>query len=324
MDNYLHKPIAVIGAGSIGERYIRLLYNLGFNNIVVYRRSEKPFKSIGEAEVKVVYTFEELLAESIVCAIIATPTHLHLEQAVFFAEKGIHILVEKPLSNTLEGIQLLKNIVKKNNVFILVGYMMRFHPLICDLKEIISNEYYGKLISIQSKWAEYLPDWHPWEDYRISYASNKKMGGGVALTLSHDIDLAFFLTSSKLQNFSIFKNYCPSLNIDVESSADIILEFNNKIIANIHLNFFEIIKERYTKLCFEKGTIVFDYFNNKYFVKSKEDQIEKLLNDFQRDDLFTSQIRYFFSILTNNTDYTQFSSENINTSESIIKICLNE
>ena len=80
--------------------------------------------------------------------------------------------------------------------------MMRFHPLICDLKEIISNEYYGKLISIQSKWAEFLPDWHPWEDYRISYASNKKMGGGVALTLSHDIDLAFFLTSSKLQNFS--------------------------------------------------------------------------------------------------------------------------
>jgi len=324
MNNFISKPIAIIGAGSIGERYIRLLNNLGFNNIVVYRRSNKIFKDIGSANVKVVHSFEGLFAESIYCAIIATPTHLHLEQAILLAEKGIHLLVEKPLSHTLDGIEELKKIVEKNNIFIHIGYMMRFHPLILELKAIISDQEYGKLISVQSKWAEFLPDWHPWEDYRLSYASNKKMGGGVALTLSHDIDLAIYLAAGQLNMFSTYKNYCSSLEIDVESSADIILKFDNNIIANIHLNFFEKINERYTKLCFENATIVFNYLENKLTIRNKEVEKVRTIDSFERDNLFRDQLIYFFSMLSYNDNYYNYSIENLNTSSSIIKICNND
>lgn len=321
MNNFLNKPIAIIGAGSIGERYIRVLNNLRFSNLIVYRRKSKLFKDIGSANVKVVHTFEDLYAESVFCAIIATPTNLHLEQAILLAEQGVHLLVEKPLSHTLDGINILRKIVEKNNIFIHIGYMMRFHPIILELKSIINHQEYGNLISIQSKWAEFLPDWHPWEDYRTSYASNKKMGGGVALTLSHDIDLAFYLAAGQLKMFSTYKNYCPSLEIDVESSADIILKFDNNIIANIHLNFFEKIKERFTKLCFENASVNFSYFENKLVIKNKEIEIVKIIDCFERDDLFRDQLVYFFSILSSNNYYHNYSIENLNTSSSIIKIC---
>ncbi|MEI2709772.1 MAG: hypothetical protein V9E96_12270 [Chitinophagaceae bacterium] len=66
-------------------------------------------------------------------------------------------------------------------------------------------------MNIQTFWGEYLPAWHPWEDYRTSYAAQKENGGGAALTLSHDIDVVNWIANSAVQRYSSFANHHSAL-----------------------------------------------------------------------------------------------------------------
>jgi predicted dehydrogenase len=320
MTNELNSPILVIGAGSIGERHIRVLWSLGYSNIHVFRRQERPFRDIGNASIQVHLTWDEVIKLNPYAAFICSPTSLHLEQTLFCIENGIHVFVEKPLTNDLEGIQQISNALVAKEVYLQVGYMMRFHPLIKKIKEEIFLKNYGGLISIQSKWAEYLPDWHPWEDYTQSYAAKKELGGGVALTLSHDIDLAIYLADSSVNSAHIMKNYKSKLEVDVESGAEIILQFENKITANIHLNFYEKQKERFLKLVFDEASFHFDFFHSSLTIHSiKKSEIIQL-KAFDRNDLFVSQTKWFFEQIRQ-TNRTEISFEQIKSSEQIIKIC---
>ena len=146
--------------------------------------------------------------------------------------------------------------------------MMRFHPLILKIKDIVETKKYGNLISFDTIWGEYLPDWHPWEDYRSSYASNKNLGGGVSLTLSHDIDLVIWLVNSSVYKTKHIKNFRSSLEVDVESGSDILYEFKNGVTGHSHMNYFSKHNQRDYSFIFENATIQFNYYESKVVVKA--------------------------------------------------------
>ncbi len=323
MTEFYNKPVVVFGAGSIGERHIRNLWALGFKNIFVFRQRNLPFRDIADAKVTVIKTWEEVQQINPFAAVITSPTSLHISQAQKCVELGIHVLIEKPLSSEIESLDQFENMVKKHHVFVYVGYMNRFHPLILKIKEIISQKTFGNLISIQSKWAEYLPDWHPWEDYRESYAARKELGGGVALTLSHDIDMALFLANDQIKKYAVVKNYKSNLELNVESGADFLMLFNNDITANIHLNFYEKVKERFLKLVFDEASIQFDFFTSTLTIKKQEGETKEVLENFDRNDLFLSQTKYFFDKIESGFQIEESISQ-INDSRLIIAMCNNE
>lgn len=313
-------PIIIFGGGSIGERHIKNFWSLGYKNLLVFRRKKSTFRTIDNIDLKIITTWEEVKNSQSKIAVICTPTSKHLSQTIKCTKLGMNVLVEKPLSNTADGFEELCHAVKKFNTFIYVGYMMRFHPLIRKIRSIVDNREYGNLIAIQSVWSEYLPDWHPWEDYRDSYASRAELGGGVSLTLSHDIDLAIFLVDSPVKDFFTLKNYRSKLKVNVESGSDTLIRFKNGATANIHLNFFEKTKERYSKFMFDEATIIFDYFSSSLTVKSPDEINEKTnLSKFERNDMFLSQTKYFISRLKDFS--SQDSIQNINESQKIINIC---
>jgi len=321
-DKFLNQPIVVFGAGSIGERHIRNLWQLGFRNIAVFRQRNLPFRDIADAKVTIIKTWDEVEKIKPIAAIITSPTSFHMAQAIECINRNIHILVEKPLSNTTENFEILKTAIRINPVFVYVGYMMRFHPLILKAKQIVESQLYGDLISIQSKWAEYLPDWHPWEDYRTSYAAQKSLGGGVALTLSHEIDLCNNLSNSEVRSSFIQKNYKSKLEIDVESGADILIKYENDTTSNIHLNFYEKCKERFLRIVLDDASLIFDYFNSTLTIKTNfQEDIVFTEKNFDRNDMFLEQTKYFFSKLNHFT--LEESLQQVENSEQIIKICNN-
>lgn len=317
------KQIVVFGVGSIGERHIKNLWNLGFKNITVFRQRNLPLRDLNGINIKIINTWREFEIDKPFAAIICTPTSQHLAQTLKCAELGVHCLIEKPLSNDLKNFSQLRKVVKQNNVFIYIGYMMRFHPLILRIKKMIDEKTYGNLISLSSKWGEYLPDWHPWENYKESYAAKKELGGGVALTLSHDIDMANFLIKTKVIKHWVLKNFNSNLGIEVESGADILVEYEDKITANIQLNFHEKNKERFLKLIFDEASVNFNFFNSELIILDKNGKAQILEEkNFDRNDLFINQLEYFFSKVI---DFkTQESIKNIDSSELIIKMCNNE
>jgi predicted dehydrogenase len=322
-DNILHKPILVIGAGSIGERHIRNLWSLGYTNLYVYRQRNLPFRDIGEANVKILLNWEDVEALKPFACIIATPTSQHITQVIACIKLGSHVLVEKPLSHNLEQTTELLKLVEQKNVYLRIAYMQRFHPLVKKLKQYVEEKTFGNLLSITAKWGDYLPAWHPWEDYRQSYAAKRELGGGVALTLSHEIDIVNWLAQSKPLTYFTLKNYSSKLEMDVESGCDILIKYENGLSGNIQLNYFEKTPERYVKLVFDEASVSFEYFNNLIEVKLPNGQLEKITaNTFDRNDMFLEQTAHFFQ---KTSQYKLNDSiEQIEESIQIIKICNHE
>ena len=189
--------ILVVGAGSIGKRHLKNLIQIGIdtsNLIVVETRDDRRaevqslgidniFQSIDDA------TLKHKIDEAIICS----PTSLHIEQAIELANKNIHLMIEKPLSRDLQDIDQLKNIVEENNLAVLMAYIFRFSPLTKKVKEILEKNTIGRVLYVRGEFSEYLPDWHPWEDYRSFYMAKKSEGGGSILDQSHIMDLVHYL-----------------------------------------------------------------------------------------------------------------------------------
>lgn len=316
-------PVLVIGAGSIGERHIANLLQIGFTNIFVYRQRNLPYRSINPEDVTTVTDWNIIQSTVFSFAIICTPTDQHLNQTLTCIELGMHVLVEKPLSHTLEGIELLKQAVQTHNRIVHVAYMMQFHPHLAKVETIIKEKTYGALMAISTNWGSYLPDWHPYEDYKTSYASQKNMGGGVALTLSHDIDIVNRLAGGTLVNVNKHFGYTNTLQIDAESVADFHLNYSNGVIAHVHLNYLEQVPRRNYTFLFEGGTIIIDYFEGTMQIINKLINETQHIKNFDRNDMFIDELAYFMQ-LTELQDCCTHSLKQINDSEVIIKICIDE
>ncbi|MBE9466385.1 Gfo/Idh/MocA family protein [Dyadobacter subterraneus] len=313
-------PILIFGAGSIGERHIYILQNLGYRNIWIYRQRNLPLRNIDK---KIVNIFSDLIKIDQIkpkAAIICTPTFQHLEQALFCAERGIHILIEKPLSHNLTDCDKLITASIKHNVHVQVAYMLRYHDFFQDIKSIIENNKMGNLLSMQTYWGEYLPDWHPWEDYRQSYAARKEQGGGAALTLSHDIDLLNWLSESAVTSWKILKNYRSSLEINVESGADILIGYENGITAHCHVNFHELNSKRSYRFVFDEGSIEIDFLLSIMTTFYQKKTIIKTIPDFNRNELYKAQTLDFFKKI-NDGNFREGSLRSLEESKVIISIC---
>ncbi|MBC8046669.1 MAG: Gfo/Idh/MocA family oxidoreductase [Fimbriimonadaceae bacterium] len=314
-------PILIIGAGSIGERHIRNLWNLGYHNLFVFRIRNLPFRDIAGAQVQVITDWEYINDMRPFAAFICTPTAQHMQQTIDCLQLDMHVFVEKPLSHNLERFDELKELVKEKNKYLQVGYMMRFHPLILQIKDHISNKTYGNLISFHTHWGSYLPNWHPWEDYKNSYAAKKELGGGVALTLSHDLDLANWIVNTDIISHHSIFNRSSQLDIDVESVTDFLIQYNNNITGHVHLNYLEHEPRRQYEFIFEEAVMQMNYFKNELQIISPKGNKNILLQDFDRNDLFSNEVKYFFAQVSEKEDHTEQSLRQINESEIIIKMC---
>jgi predicted dehydrogenase len=178
----------IAGYGSIGRRHMRNLLALGERDIVLYRshRSTLPDEELAGFQVET--DLQKALEASPQAVIIANPTAIHLDVAIPAAERGCHILLEKPVSHNLERLPELKAALKRGGGRVLVGFQFRFHPCIVKAAALLKDGAIGKPLSAHAHYGDYMPGWHPWEDYRKSYSARDELGGGVALTLCHPLD----------------------------------------------------------------------------------------------------------------------------------------
>ncbi|GHB83388.1 Gfo/Idh/MocA family protein [Persicitalea jodogahamensis] len=316
-----NSPILVFGAGSIGERHLGILQKLGYTNLWVYRQRNLPLRTLDSAGLRIVTDLSSLDDIAFKAAIICTPTAQHMFQTLWCVRRGIPVLVEKPLAHSLENFQELKDALNEHQTYIQVAYMLRYHPFFQKLKKWIESNELGYFLSMQTYWGEYLPDWHPWEDYRDSYAARRELGGGVALTLSHDLDLANWLAGKQVVCWNTLKNYRSGLEINVESGADVSLRYQNGITAHCHLNFHERVPRRWYRFVFEEGSVEVDYLKASCSVlRPGQEPDTQVLENFDRNQLFENQIRDFLQTV-NKGSFGESALRTLAESETILRIC---
>lgn len=316
-----HECILIIGAGSIGERHIRNLWQLGYDNLTVFRQRNLPFRNIADAKVRVITEWGEVIKQRPVVAFICTPTSQHMQQIQNCLKLNMHVFAEKPLSHDLNGMDELKLLIKEKNKILQVAYMMRFHPLIKKLKEFLESKSYGDLISFHTHWGSYLPDWHPWEDYREGYAAKKSYGGGVALTLSHDLDLVNWLVNSNVKEYKKEFTYDALPDIDVECIADYIISYESGVTGSVHLSYVEKVPERHYFFVFENASILINYFADSMEIRTTGGSEMIIASDFDKNVHFIEEIKYFFHAIDKMEAYREFSLSQVDESEILIKMC---
>ena len=186
-------------------------------------------------------TMAEALAFKPQLAVIANPASFHLSNAMPLAEIGVHLLIEKPLSVTTEGIEDLIKACKKTSAVLAVGYNLRFLQSLQKFKSMLDDYVIGDVWSVRSEIGQYLPSWREASDYRQSVSAQQELGGGVLLELSHEIDYLSWIFG-EVDFVQAILTQQSDLEIDVEDTAHLILGFvsngtEKPLIATVNLDF---------------------------------------------------------------------------------------
>src|SRR5688572_30326857 len=179
----------VVGYGSIGRRHAENLLALGIRRLLIVRRATRQNTAFHPpAEVEVVHEAEAAIERGVDLAIICTPTRLHFQAAAPFLAAGMPVLIEKPVAADVAEGRRLQMLAEKHETPCGTAYCMRYHPAYALARATIQQGRLGKVLYAKAWFESWLPDWHPWEDYRQSYAARSDLGGGVLPTLDHEID----------------------------------------------------------------------------------------------------------------------------------------
>jgi predicted dehydrogenase len=226
----------IAGLGSIGTRHLNNLVALGEQDILLYRTHQSMPPDTPLSNLVIETDLTAALSHQPDAVIITNPTALHLDIAIPAAEAGCHLLIEKPVSHNWSRIDQFVNIVAKNCCRVLVGYQFRFHPGLLHVKQLLSQGAIGRPLTARAHWGEYLPGWHPWQDYRQGYSALPELGGGVVLTLSHPLDYLLWMFGEVEQLHTITGKF-GDLDIAVEDTAEILAKFKHGPVASIHLDY---------------------------------------------------------------------------------------
>ena len=269
--------ILVVGLGSMGKRRIRNLQFLKQKDILGFDPRED---RCGEARKKYqIHTFsniDDAVKENPDAMIISTPPDLHMKYAKIALRNKIHFFTEASVvqDEMLEVIDMLKESEKVG----LPSCTMRYHPIVKEIRKILAENLIGKPLSFQYHSGQYLPDWHPWEDYRKFYVSKKETGACKEIV---PFELVWLIDMfGDIKSVLGRKAKVSDLEADIDDIYNILLEFSNGIEALMTIDVIARFPFRQLKILGEKGVIFADWSskNVKYFTK-ENDWIENKVYD---------------------------------------------
>jgi predicted dehydrogenase len=236
----------VVGYGSIGKRHARLLSDMGHEVAVASRQSECPFRLFPALEVAI----SEFHPDYVV---LANRTSNHYGSLCALAEmdfRGI-VLVEKPLFDSPRDIPA--------NRFLRagVGYNLRFHPAITDLRTMLQDQ---PAIMANAYVGQYLPDWRPETDYRLTSSAHRQAGGGVLRDLSHELDYLNWLLGPWTRVAALGGRH-SSLDIDTDDAFALIVAAERCPMITLGLNYLDRPGRRTCSVQTGKGTAFADLRN---------------------------------------------------------------
>lgn len=291
------EPVLIAGFGSIGRRHFQNLRALGCSQFVFYRTYQS---TISDPEIGAwpsTGNLDEALAQRPQIAVIANPSARHLEVALAAARAGCHLFIEKPLSHSLEHCQELAELVLQQKLTTMIGCQFRFHPLLKSLRRQLGEGRLGEVLGARAEWGEYLPDWHPWEDYRKSYSARADLGGGVVLTLIHPLDYMLWLFGPADEVHASIRSV-PSLKTAAgDDWAEITLRLAGGVIGQVHLDYVQKPPVHRLVVWGDRGRATWDYHAGTLSWEAVDGgmQIERVPEGFERNAMFVAEMRHFLA-----------------------------
>ena len=290
--------IGIIGFGSIGKRHINNLLDLGYKDITIF----DPNVENNGLGLKSTEDYKLFLSDSYDAVLICVPPANQYQYLIPLLKSNKNMLVEKPIVATKKEATEIKKLLSKYTGTGMIDYNMCFHPCFIETQRLLKKNMIGKLYSARFFAGQYLPDWRPHLDYTQSYSAKKMLGGGVALDLIHEVDMAVNLLGTPEGKIKSLAGQISKLEIETEDVVEIIYSTKEKCIVSIHLDYVYRGYKRYFEIIGEKGNLHCDIFKAEIFIRGSNNKIihEKHFDSFERNEMYLNMMKYFMFCLENN------------------------
>ncbi len=295
--------ILIVGLGSIGRRHARVFKAAGIEQITgADLRQDRLEQAKAELGLTNLCTdYREALAKNKFDAVLVTlPTAFHAPVMRAAAEAGCHLFIEKPVAHNQEGLEEVDQLVREKGLIAYTAYCYRFAPSAEAMKDIVDSGKLGRILSARLWISTYLPDWHPWEDYRSFYMAKLEHGGGARLDESHGIDLLRWMLGDISSVFAVVDKV-SDLEIDADDVTSMLLRFQNGIIGEAHFDLLGRTPRVGVELIGSEGTLLWDRIVSKIEVYNSKTK-HWTVDDFGAQDFvkcYDRQAAHFIECVRN-------------------------
>jgi predicted dehydrogenase len=247
--------VGVVGAGSMGMNHLRVLSDFSAEQVriigvaeashTVLQHAMKRFHVAGYADYRQMIneTHPDLVA-------VVVPTNLHFEVASYLLNRGINVLIEKPMTSTVEEASILLQIARNKGAKIAVGHIERFNPAIIALKQHLMTENIGKIFHLHAR--------------RLGPFPPRIRDVGVILDLAtHDIDIMRYLTRAEVVH--VYAETQRHVHTTCEDLLMGVMRFNNDVIGMLDINWLTPTKIRELTVTGEKGMFLVNYLTQDIY-----------------------------------------------------------
>jgi predicted dehydrogenase len=291
----------VVGGGSIGKRHLRNLLATGRTAAVVETREDRRAEIAAKHPGVPLHPSLEaaLAAEQYRVGFICLPTAYHMDPALALAGRGLHLFVEKPVSHTLDRMPELLDLVEQKKLIAMTGFCMRFFPPLQKAKELLTAGRAGRLVTARSFTGVYLPDWHPYEDYRSFYMAKKDQGGGVLLDECHAFDWMQWLCGPITAVSAVVGTF-SDLEVETDDVCEALVRFGPRMVGSIHLDMVDRSARSEVELIGTESTVLVDLEGHTVRCYDHEGRKwESWSFEPAYDRMYVDEIEHFFACVEN-------------------------
>ena len=286
--------VLVVGVGSIGERHLRCFASTGRARLALCEVSRDVRSAVAQRyAVSDVYDdYAQALASRPDFVVLCTPAHLHVSMAIDAAEAGAHLLIEKPLSTTLERLEELQQVVRQRNLVAAVAYVNRCHPALAAMRVAIHSGRFGQPLQIVAVGGQHFPLYRP--AYREIYYNNRATGGGaVQDALTHTINAAEWLVGPVDRLVADIAHLALE-GVEVEDTVHVLTR-HGSVLGSFSLNQHQAPNESSITVIGSEGTARFEYHQSRWrwVTELGGTWTDENAEPLERDTLFVRQADVF-------------------------------
>lgn len=308
--------ILIVGLGSMGKRRIRNLFVNGERQISGYDILPERRKEAKEKYgIAIVDDEKKISANDFDVLIISTPPNKHGNYIRYALKNSKHFFVEHPISD--DGYDdIAKN--RKSRIVKVPSCTLRFYEPIKMIKSIIDKGNIGKILAFQYHMGQYLPDWHPYEDYRDVYFSKKETSACREM-LPFELIWLNWLMKSTVDKISGSISKISNLKMDADDTILANLKYKNGIIGNIIIDVISRKPFRTLRVLGSTGVLEWERFNSiiKVFDSKLGKQIDVVVPKghaesgyVNEEEMYNDEIRSFLSAIKGKNTYPHTFADN--------------
>lgn len=246
----------IVGLGSMGKRRIRNLQYLEAGEIIGFDiREDRRKEAQKKYGIKTFHEFDKAMRDEPDALVISTPPDLHVKYAMEAVKYNKHFFMEASVVDL--GLKELIRESQKKDIIAAPSCTMRFHPSVRKIKETVNSKNIGDVLLFTYHSGQYLPDWHPWEDYRKFYVAKKETGAAREIVSFELVWLTWIL--GRIDTISCFKGKLSKLDVNIDDAYQIITKFKSGVFGHMLIDVISRIPDRSCKIFGEEGVIFWDW-----------------------------------------------------------------